>query len=150
MSTPEIEFYVLKAPLKQHAWRFTCAMIEKAYLEGQRVFIHSASLIEAEQLDQLLWTFKDESFVPHELYQEQETLTLPVLLGYNGSNHPDGKDALLINLAPEVPSFYAEFKRVAEIVYADTKIQALARDRFRYYRTNHCEIKTIKLGPVIN
>lgn len=40
-------------------------LVEKAYAQGHRILIRSPARDRVQQLDQLLWTYRDDSFLPH-------------------------------------------------------------------------------------
>ena len=88
-----------------------------------------------ERLDDLLWTFRDGSFVPHHLLgTERAELPSPVTIGYD--EQLAGERDLLINLCDEVPSFAEGFERVAELVTSDEDCKSKSRNRFVHYRDN--------------
>lgn len=136
-----VDFYVLKEDSGLKSLHFACQLIEKAYQEQQQVYVHTSSQEEAERIDQLLWTFKDDSFIPHHLYQADDTQPPPVRIGFDAA--PPHAD-LLINLCDKIPAFYQNFGRVIEIVFNDPTVQQSARERFKQYREQQCEINTIK------
>ncbi|MEZ5578324.1 MAG: DNA polymerase III subunit chi [Candidatus Competibacteraceae bacterium] len=45
-----------------------CRLADKAYGLGHTVYLFTASEARAAALDDLLWTFRQDSFVPHERY----------------------------------------------------------------------------------
>lgn len=126
----QIDFYILPDTTPRSRALFTCRLAEKVFGLGQRSFVHLASEPEARVLDELMWTFRDRSFLPHALASDGHGE--PVLIGC--SQDPSGEFQLLINLAPEVPVFFSRFERVAEVVDADPQIRARGRERFRFYK----------------
>ncbi|HWP94447.1 MAG TPA: DNA polymerase III subunit chi [Gammaproteobacteria bacterium] len=129
---PRIDFYVLKTAEPRERALFACRLAEKAFTLGHTVYIHTPSVAEAQSLDDLLWTWRDRSFVPHALAQEAGGELPPVVIG-SGSEPPAAFD-LLINLDDGVPAFFERFARVAEIVDEDGARRAAGRERFRFYR----------------
>ena len=117
-------------------------MAEKAYLLDNRVHIHTASEAQAQQLDDLLWTWRDGSFVPHEL-DKSGNGQAPVVIGQNSGStqHTD----LLINLGDSVPESVTRFGRIAEVVNGDPASRNSGRKRFRYYRDQGYTLETHKL-----
>ena len=80
------------------------------------------------QADDLLWTFRDGSFVPHGLAGANDgTESSAVVIG----SEPDGVESrdLLINLGDEIPPFAKGFPRVAELVSSDENCRARSRNR---------------------
>src|SRR5690554_5975871 len=60
-----IDFYVLPSDSLQRRLEFACQLTETAVNAGHRVLLAVDDQDSAEQLDQLLWTLKPESFLPH-------------------------------------------------------------------------------------
>jgi DNA polymerase-3 subunit chi len=138
------DFYVLAAADAGARPRFACRLAEKAYHLSQRVHLHTASSAAAAELDELLWTFRQGSFVPHEVARSGEAPSSPVTIGH-GPAPPPAAD-MLINLAPEVPEFAAGYQRVAEIVGGPEDARREARERFRRYRESGREPTTHNMG----
>jgi DNA polymerase-3 subunit chi len=135
-----IDFYVLPDADPAQRPLLACKLAEKAYSQGLKVYIHTASQSEAQQLDELLWTFRDRSFLPHALHSAVTGDPPPILLGhdYEPSTHTD----VLINLGNDIPRFFGRFERVAELVDQRTELLAQSRERFRYYRERGYELNT--------
>lgn len=140
----QVDFYILTAATShQGRARFACRLAEKAWQQGYRVFIHTASDLEAQQLDDLLWTFRPESFVPHTMASDPSGGDLPVLVG-SGSEPTLALD-LLINLSDVVPTYFQRFARLAEIVEPTEEQREVARSRYRHYREQGCNLRSHKL-----
>ncbi len=142
-----IDFYLLSSQQADASERTACRLAEKAYALKHTIYIHADSQQQAIQLDKLLWTFRDGSFVPHQLHGLDESDNSPVIIGHQSS--PDKELAthhqLLINLDQTVPAFFSRFERVAEIVSADEQQRKAARERFRFYRQRGYELQTHEL-----
>jgi DNA polymerase-3 subunit chi len=154
MSTnPHINFYVLESDSGQKSLHFACQLLEKGYVKQQQIYVHTQSQEEAARFDALLWTYRDNSFLPHLLYsfadseviqKEEIKNTLPILIGFNDKPPMHYQDTLF-NLSAEIPTFYKQFKQVIEIVFLDPVVQQLARLRYKHYRNQTCEMTTHKL-----
>jgi len=139
-----INFYVLKAGSGQQRPVFACRLAEKAFNHGLHIYIHTDNAGETARLDELLWTYRDGSFLPHlpaedAQRSDPEQLT-PILVGHGDT--PGAHDGLLINLSGAVPGFFSRFQRVAEIVSGDETDKERARERFRFYRDRGYELET--------
>lgn len=130
MSAPKIDFYIVGEDAVDSCAKIACKLAQKAYKQGHRVYLHTSSQASATQLDELLWTFSQGSFVPHQIVTDTPTQTTPVTLGYQ--QDPQGEYDVLINLTEEVPPFYANFPRIAEMVEPHQREQG--RSRYRFYR----------------
>ena len=126
----QVDFYVLPTDALAARLDFACKLSEKAWRLGHRVYVHCADAEQRATLDQRLWAFKGEAFVPHDLAEAYPDGRLVLGLG----DLVDGHDDLLVNLGTEVPGFADRFARIAEIVVEAPAAREAARDRFRYYR----------------
>lgn len=137
---PKIDFYILQD--HQHLL-FVCRLIEKIYKQRHRIYVYTDQQQEAHALDELLWTYREDSFLPHNLYGEGPDTAPPIQIGFNQipENHRD----ILINLSQTVPTFFQQFSRILELVPQDENMQKCARERYRYYQTQGCSITTHKL-----
>jgi DNA polymerase IIIc chi subunit len=88
-----------------------------------------------------LWTFKDTSFVPHS--QDQKDTVLPVLVGHTAPSSEWNE--LLVNLTQDIPAFFKQFQRVAEIAPDDTSWRSRARKHYKNYREQGCELESHQL-----
>lgn len=99
----------------------------------------------AREFDELLWTYRQGSFVPHDLLTSEMTQPMaPVTIGHGDPIEPSGN--LLINLADDIPAFFDRYERVAEIVDATPNGRSAGRDRFSFYRDNGFQPHTHKIG----
>lgn len=139
-----VDFYVLERADERARHTLACRLAEKAYRLKNTVYIHAKNHDDAVQLDALLWTFRDGSFVPHGISGTcDEAEVSPVMIGYEKEGI-ESRD-LLINLDDEIPPFAESFPRVAELVTSDENCRALSRRRFAEYREKGHSIQTHKL-----
>lgn len=128
-----VDFYILKAESASERERFACRLAEKAFDQGHRVYIHAADEGAVARLDQLLWTFRPDSFLPHERIDAPDAdVDTPIHIGTG--DEPGPHDDVLINLADEVPLFFSRFHRLAEVIAGDEAHRAAGRERYRFYR----------------
>lgn len=136
-----IDFYILSRQGPRERQLFACRLAEKAYRLDNTVHIHTGSRDVAEQLDEMLWTFRDGSFVPHDLLSPAAAdRNSPVTIGCEAG--PGTARDLLINLCDDIPSFAEAFPRVAELVSSDDDCKRESRKRFVAYRDNGHTLET--------
>ncbi len=140
---PRIDFYLLDDPAPNAVALLACRLTEKAFLLGHSIYIQAESEQQAQALDKLLWTFKQNSFLPHARHPEADEKAAPILIGHNVEPHTDAQ--VLINLSAEIPALYPRFERVAELVGPGDAARQQARQRFRAYRDGGCELNTHNL-----
>jgi len=140
----KVDFYVIGGSGEQTRQRFACRLAEKAYRLNNTVHIHVTDRQSVQQIDDLLWTFRDGSFVPHEvLGQSGADISAPITIGCESA--PSRDCDLLINLSEEIPAIAESFPRVAEIVSSDEDAKTRSRRRFVDYRERGHTLDTHKL-----
>ena len=137
---PQIDFYVLQEQSTGGRLKLACRIVEKAYRLGHRVYVRTGNSDDTNVLDDLLWTFSQNSFVPHQLSTESGSLDSPVVIG----EHPpaaEGTD-VVISVADDPVSNFTAYTRIVEIVGYEDDEKASSRNRFRYYREHGMEPNT--------
>ena len=130
---PRVDFYILEEADAGALRRLACRLAEKAFAQSHRVLMLTADDEEARQLDDLLWTFRDRSFVPHEISKPGHAGTAPVLIGTMESASGAGAD-ILINVSDRMPEDLARFARIVEAVDGEPGRLKAGRERYRSYR----------------
>ncbi len=138
-----VDFYIL--PDGETVERFACSVTAKAWRSGNRVHIHTANADEANTIDDMLWTFRDISFVPHEVLGQDVDEETPVTIGH-GNNYPPDTD-VLVNLDRTIPEFSSAFTRIVEIVGGSEEKKKNARQRYRDYRNGSFDVHDHKIEP---
>ncbi len=132
-----VGFYVVQAAAPGERLQVAARLADKAFRRGHRIFINAGSEDEAVQLDELLWTFRASSFIPHGLYGQEHSETVAIGWGQEPDNHSD----LLINLQLEVPPFFSRFKRVAEVVTQEPASLPALRKSWKFYQTRGYQLE---------
>ena len=140
-----VDFYVLSDAGPDARLRVTCRIAEKAFEQGKRVYVQTPTQAEAQRLDDMLWTFNERSFIPHEVVNGNPPshAKVMILLG-NGAPPPTHRD-LLINLTTALPAALESFERIAEVVDVDEERKRLSRERYKVYRERGCQMETHNL-----
>lgn len=127
----QVDFYIVKRPGSDRLGT-VCRLAQKAYDAGCKVHLHTADAAQAQRIDDLLWTFRQGSFIPHALAGTPEAAAAPLVIDHAGE--PDAPYQLLFNLAADVPPFFSRFERVIEVIGADPDEVRDGRARYRHYR----------------
>jgi len=135
-----IDFYILEQVETEGRERFACRLVEKAYQQGRRVYVNTMGETQARRMDELLWTFRAGSFIPHTCIEVEDDPESRVHIGFG--TDPLQHDDVLVNLAEDVPLFFSRFRRVAEVVDPDPKVRETARERFRFFRDRGYDLKS--------
>ncbi len=136
-----VDFYLLTAAGEPSRELFACRLADKVYRLGQSVHIHAADPQQASRLDELLWTFRDGSFVPHEVIERAgDAVESPVTIG--ASEEALRSADLLVNLSDDRLEAAGAFPRVAEIVTSDENRKQRSRRLFAEYRAEGHDLET--------
>ncbi len=135
-----VDFYILAEQTTEARYRFTCRLIDKAVSRGQNVYWHVNSHEEAKTLDNLLWDFRPESFVPHELnHADASTVHCPVHIGWSAP--PQDHHDILINTSNRLPGFFSRFSRLMEVVTQTDDVLQYTRQHYRFLNERGYAIK---------
>ncbi len=129
---PRIDFYIIPEKTSQAALMFACRLVEKAYNNKNTSYIYVEDEARAQQINDLLWTFRDISFIPHDLVGNNST-SLPIQIGF-GQHEPEIIPDILFNLTSGVPEFSTKFNRIIEIAPQEPSWQNSARQNYRHYQ----------------
>lgn len=138
MGAVKVDFYPLGEPDRRARLVTACRLAEKAYDQGLRVAVRTASAAETAEFDELLWTFSDRSFVPHVVWPTEPDVVAatPVVVG--SSSLPPSHRDVLINLGPDAPADFSTYARICEVVGGDEDGKKAGRHRWRTYRDAGC------------
>ena len=132
--TEQVDFYVLAGADRAGKLRFACRIAQKAYHNGLKVYLYTPDAMTSTELDELLWTFAQGSFIPHCIAGQESADwdDYPVQLG----SAPEAVETgdLLVNLADEISEHHQRFVRIADLVAGNDDEKSSGRNRFRHYR----------------
>jgi DNA polymerase III subunit chi len=134
VDAPKVDFYLHSAKEPRARLTTVCRLAEKAYEQGLKVAVRTASPGETAEVDDLLWTFADRSFVPHGVWPAEPEFAAATAVLIGSSSFPATHRDVLINLAPDAPEDVSGYARVCEIVGGDDDSKQRARHRWRAYR----------------
>lgn len=112
---------------------YACRLVRKACAAEMRVVVYAQDRTQLEALDEALWTFSEQDFLPHVMAGDELAAQTPVILT------DDAEAALphhqiLINLSGETPAHFARFERLFEVISTDEDDLAAGRERYRQYQ----------------
>ncbi len=135
----EISFYILPTQSQHERLLFACKLIEKAYRSGCFCYVLTDTAGQSQQIDNLLWTFRAGSFIPHQLYTGDIPATEQVLIGSLPA--PAQWQKTVINLSSQC----ANAQRVLEILDNSEATKAVGRERYRHYKEAGHNLNTHKM-----
>ncbi len=119
-------------------------IIEKAYNQRQKVVVFAQTAQRAAAIDRTLWIFKQESFIPHEIFTTgRPEPAVPVAIVTDEVN-PIGAGILVADGHCSL-DFALSFDIVNEFVNRSSpQIHAACRERFRAYRARAVPVEHLK------
>ncbi len=136
-----IEFYVLPDSTATGRARAACQLAAKGWQHDLPVFIRCQDEAQCAEMDELLWHFRAERFIPHECYDQDPKA--PVVIGLE--QPPAIDQGLLINLARTLSPHIDHFGRIIEIVNQQPELLNACRENFRLYRQQGYDPKRVEL-----
>ncbi len=109
MSAPEITFLPVKD--NQTKIRTICQTIQHHYDAGESILITTANQEAAKFVDELLWRFPQESFLPHVYTLKPTKSKIAVTTKQENLN----QSTVLFNLCPHACPIYNQFQHVYEL-----------------------------------
>ncbi|MCJ7452905.1 MAG: DNA polymerase III subunit chi [Steroidobacteraceae bacterium] len=130
----KVDFYLLGAPDARARLVLACRVAEKAFDQGLRIAVRTAGPAQTAELDDLMWTFSDRSFLPHGVWpaEPEFAAATPVLIASGAL--PESHRDVLINLGDDLPADAGSYARVCEVIAGDEHSKRRARARWRGYR----------------
>tara|TARA_B100002019_G_C21193815_1_gene560302 strand:+ start:65 stop:490 length:426 start_codon:yes stop_codon:yes gene_type:complete len=141
MTPRKVDFYVYELSDYQFYQRLVCNLVEEAYNQENNILLLCENEESCETLDELLWTFKDVSFIPHEKKLNNKILTQHINL--TKKKH----SLILMNLTYSFPDFLETHDRVIEMSGYDEDSRQKARLNFKRYKTMNFEINSVPIKP---
>ena len=136
-----IEFYVLPGDQPDERLKTACKLTLKAWRQGLPVFLRCTDAQQCQALDELLWQFRADTFIPHNLHSEDPLAS--VVIGLNQA--PAEENGLLVNLAGDISAHLPQFQRIIEIIDQQPEMLAAGRDNFRSYRQRGYDPRRVEL-----
>jgi len=134
-------FYILNA--KDDINYAICKIIKKYFEQEKRVIVSSKDQNVINNINNLLWTFEQLSFIPHCIEKDYDSLTPVLLMDTNFKNDSISKKDynIFINLDDEEKTDYHDHDVIVEVVSDNERIKKLAREKYLYYKKNKLNVK---------
>ena len=126
------DFYLIAKPrFAQQPLLLVCELARRACDSNQFTVVLARDASQAEELDDLLWSFDPDAYIPHQIIgedvDEEEAIVLIATPGADAPERP-----LVINLRDE--PYLGACDRVLEVVPADPAAREPLRERWRQYK----------------
>ena len=135
---PRADFYLIDKPrFRDDPLLLVCELAKRAFASETPTLILARSREQAEALDEKLWEFDDNAFIPHQIVGDGDDDAITAVL-IVPPDMTTADRALVINLREEcAPGL---FDRVLEVVPADEAERLGSRERWKTYRQAGFEV----------
>ncbi|MGY1458868.1 MULTISPECIES: DNA polymerase III subunit chi [unclassified Luteimonas] len=133
------DFYLIAKPrFRDEPLLLVCELAKKAHAANQPLLVLARDMEQAERLDDLLWSFEPDAFIPHEIAGT----------GFDDGDGDGSEDEADVLIAPpeiDAPlrplvlnlrdaAVEGAFQRVLEVVPADPSAREPLRERWKQYK----------------
>jgi DNA polymerase-3 subunit chi len=139
----QVDFYLISNRVNDAKYKLASRLANKLQRIKQSCLIITDNAEATTELDRVMWSFSDSSFLVHDLTSDTKPQSL-LQIGERNSITPlvlEREHDVLINLSSDIPLFNHNFSRIAEIVEADDDSKASARTRYKTYQGKGFELK---------
>lgn len=144
----KIDFFILQSDVENARLTFCCKLIDKAVRQGNRVFIYTDDANSSAEVDEQLWRFRPESYIPHRIIDSgeiQPQIHVPPPVTISHKQDDDSHHDVLVCLANSIPEYFARFNRYIQVVNQDKKRLETSRLHFAFFRDRGYPIDVKKL-----
>ena len=135
---PRADFYLIDKPrFREEPLLLVCELARKAFDAGFPTLVLARDTAQAEAIDDLMWSFDPDAYLPHQIAgsDEEDELT-PILILAPDTDFP--MRPMVINLRDTVVE--GDFERVLEVVPADPAARAPLRERWKHYQSRGLQL----------
>ncbi len=130
--------------------RVVCDVVENEFALGNKVIINVKDEEEGKTLDNMLWSWKQSSFIPHSFTASlSDSMKDPVLITTDISENLSYNTLILVN--PSEVENFNNYNTVIDFAekYNPTKLET-DRKRYKLYRDNKFTLETINPGEYLH
>ena len=134
--TAEVWFYQLERSTLEEVLP---DLLQKSLSRGWRALVRIADSERLAALDTWLWTYSQESFLPHGLADDAAASRQPILLSAKGGN-PNGAQVLFLLDGPEAEDVGAFLRCILIFDGADEQALKKARSTWRKLKADGADV----------
>ena len=139
-----VRFYICPEQDWSDTAKFAVRLARVLRRRGHQVMLLTGSAERQAKLSALLWSYPADAFLPHRTQPDEPESGVDVVADSEWDSHQD----VLINLTDQVPTHYARFEHLCEVVpSADTLLQA-ARTRWVHYKDRGHTLKRFETDKI--
>ncbi|MEY4862240.1 MAG: hypothetical protein RLZ51_335 [Pseudomonadota bacterium] len=125
---------------------YACRLVRKVHRAGHRIVVQCDSPELLRALNEALWTFSPQDFIPHVLATDTLADRTPVLLADDEVSASLDMHEVLINLGRSTPAGFSRYERLIEVIGLEPADREAGRERWRFYRDRGYPLHTHDLA----
>lgn len=136
----DVDFYTLAQQTLQERFLFAARLAEKSVNAGHEVLLLVDNQEQAKILDELLWSYRADAFIPHCLLDEANknpSCSVHISINHEIGHHHD----VLICLTSQLPPTFSRFKRLLEVVIQEDQVLHYTRKHYKFLKDRGFPIK---------
>ena len=132
------DFYLIDKPrFREEPLLLVCELARKAFDAGIPTLVLARDTAQAEAIDDLMWSFDPDAYLPHQIAgSDEEDEVTPILILAPDADSP--MRPMVINLRDAAVE--GDFDRVLEVVPADPAARAPLRERWKQYQARGLQL----------
>ncbi|MEC7833160.1 MAG: DNA polymerase III subunit chi [Pseudomonadota bacterium] len=137
----EAFFYIIKEPEKLN--QIICQVIKHFYKNKYKILVNTQDDQQIKDLDSLLWTFEQISFIPHST-DENIDMPAPVVICNKNSlseTFDSSSFKVLFNLSHKIQKDWEDFEKIVEFVLPKENQKTISREHYLFYKNNNFIVK---------
>ncbi|URJ24481.1 DNA polymerase III subunit chi [Candidatus Blochmanniella camponoti] len=140
-------FYLLSQEFEQknrpnYIEQLACKLISTQWRSGKTILVTCENKHQATKIDEILWTFDQNSFLPHNLFGKT-IHHAPIVIYWSQCCYDNQQKDLLINLMPKNMNFFLNFNEIIDFVPIPDILKKWARYRYRSYKRNGFQVSVV-------
>ena len=143
----QVDFYIIAHQVVDAKYKLASRLCNKLATLQLKTLIVTDDEASSNQLDKIMWSFSDTSFVAHECLDNKKQFSDHSFINIAENNQVDNKllthdYQILLNLTEQTLLFHHHFERIAEVIEAGETAKIAGRNRYKNYQQEGFELKT--------
>lgn len=113
-----VNFYHLK---KTNTYLALCKLLEKAFRKNYKVLVRTDSEVACDEIDEILWSYEQSSFLPHSKKGDDQTHFSPIYITNEIDNPTNAGCLFILNTSNFSASEVLNFERTFILFNNDDK-----------------------------
>lgn len=130
---------------------FVCNLVKAKWRSGNKILIACDNKYQADEMDEALWKFDLNSFLPHGLFNRSANYHIPIIIYWAQCHYYHIPRDILINLMHNKQmDFIINFNKIIDFVSTQDILKKWARIRYKFYKNVGFRLRVIDTFDIRN